>query len=339
MKRYAQRERSAAPSTPATAAVGIDLAKRSLAACLRLPSGKSYQRQFANELSGFQALLAWLAHYPSPPVPVCMEATGTYGEALAVFLHEQGYPVSVVNPHRIVHYAKSQGTRHKTDPVDARVIAEFCAKEQPPRWTPPPARYRYLQALLRHQETLEQDQQRERNRLKSAEHPPFVRQSLEAGLAQLEAALTAVAAEIQAHLASQPELQAQLKLLLSIPGIGEETALWLLAELGGCAGFQRAPEVASYVGVEPRLRQSGPWKGTTRMSKQGNVWLRKALYFPALSALRWNPVIRAFGERLRERGKAALAVVVAAMRKLLHLAFGVLRHQRPFDPAWTGPTP
>jgi transposase len=173
MKRYAQRERSAAPSTPATAAVGIDLAKRTLAACLRLTSGKSYQRQFANDLAGFQALVAWLAHYTPLPVPVCLEATGTYGEALAVYLHEQGYAVSVVNPHRIVHYARSQGTRHKTDPVDARVIAEFCAKEQPPRWTPPAAHYRYLQALLRHQETLEQDQQRERNRLQSAEHPPL----------------------------------------------------------------------------------------------------------------------------------------------------------------------
>lgn len=336
MKRYAKRDQPAAPST---AAVGIDLAKRTLAACLRLSTGKCYQRQFANELTGFQALVAWLAKYTQPPLPVCLEATGTYGEALAVYLHEQGFPVSVVNPHRIVHYAKSQGTRHKTDQVDARVIAEFCAKEQPPRWTPPAASYRYLQALLRHQETLEQDQQRERNRLNAAEHPSFVRQSLEAGLAQLDAALTAVAAEIEVHLAAQPELQAQLQLLISIPGIGAETACWLLAELGGGAGFQRAPEVASYVGVEPRLRQSGPWKGTTRMSKQGNVWLRKALYFPALSALRWNPVIRAFGERLRARGKVPMAIVVAAMRKLLHLAFGVLRHQQPFDPAWTGGTP
>lgn len=335
MKRYAKRERSEATST----AVGVDIAKRTFAACLRLPQGKCYQRQFANDLTGFQALVAWLTKYTSSPVPVCMEATGTYGEALAVYLHEQGYPVSVVNPHRIVHYAKSQGTRHKTDQVDARVIAEFCAKEAPPRWAPPAAHYRYLQALLRHQETLEQDQQRERNRLAAAAHPPFVRQSLEAGLTQLDAALGAVATEIQAHLAAQPELQAQLQLLISIPGIGVETACWLLAELGGCAGFQRAPEVASYVGVEPRLRQSGPWKGTTRMSKQGNVWLRKALFFPALSALRWNPVIRAFGARLRERGKVPMAIVVAAMRKLLHLAFGVLRHQRPFDPAWTGVTP
>lgn len=152
--------------------------------------------------------------------------------------------------------------------------------------------------------------------------------------------MIAVAAEIQAHLAAPPELQAQLKLLISIPGIGVETACWLLAELGGCVGFQRPPEVASYAGgVEPRLHQSGPWKGTTRMSKQENVWLRKALFFPALSALRWNPLIRAFEARRRERGKAPMAIVVAAMRKLLHLAFGVLRHQRPLNPAWSGITP
>jgi transposase len=315
--------------------LGVDIAKRTFAVCLRRRCGAYQRRQFDNDLSGFQALLLWIARYTDEKPWVCLEATGTYGEALALFFHDRGYRVSVVNPYRILSQARTQGARHKTDQVDARVIADFCAKEQPPLWAPPDPMYRYLQALLRHHETLEVNLQRERNRLEAAEHPPFVRQSLEAGIAHLSTALAAVAAEIAAHLAAQPQLRAQQALLVSIPGIGSATAQWLLAELGGCQRFHSAREVAAYAGVEPRLKQSGPWKGTTRMSKQGSVWLRKALYFPALTALRWNPLVQALGERLRQRGKAPMAIIVAAMHKLLHLAYGVLHQQRSFDASWT----
>lgn len=333
MKRHAKVE----PHLPTT--LGVDIAKRNFAACLRPSRGACQRRQFDNNLPGFQALLAWIARYTDEKPWVCLEATGTYGEALAQFCHDRGYRVSVVNPYRILCHARGQGTRHKTDEVDARVIADFCAKEQPSLWAPPDPMYRYLQALLRHHETLEENLQRERNRLEAAEHPPFVRQSFEAGLAHLSAALTAVEAEIAAHLAAHPPLRAQQELLVSIPGIGQATAQWLLAELAGCQRFHSAREVAAYVGVEPRLKQSGPWKGTTRMSKQGSVWLRKALYFPALTALRWNPLVQALGERLRQRGKAPMAIIVAAMHKLLHLAYGVLHHGKAFNAAWTSPNP
>ena len=317
-----------------SAALGIDIAKRTFHACLRLPSGKYRSRQFDNQLSGFHALLAWLAKHQGAAVHACMEATGTYGEALALFLYEQGHPVSVVNPLQIVRYAQSQSTRAKTDQVDAQVIADFCAKEEPVRWSPPEPVYRYLQALLRHRETLLETRQRERNRLGAADHPPFIRAAFEAHLAHLDAALQAVDAEIRTHLAAHPELRAEHQRLCTIPGIGALTASWLLGELGGGRRFRSAREVAAYVGLEPRLRQSGPWKGQTRLSKRGNVWLRKALYFPALAALRFNPVVQQLATRLRERGKVPMAVVGAAMRKLLHLAFGVLRQGQDFDPAW-----
>ena len=327
-----KRRASVLPHFPT--ALGVDIAKRKFSACLRLPHGKEYQRSFDNDRTGFLALVAWVAKYTQVMPWVCLEATGTYGEALAAFLHDRGYRVSIVNPFQILSHARSKGTRHKTDQVDARVIADFCAKEQPPQWVPPAPRYRYLQALLRHRETLAENRQRERNRLAAAEHPPFVRQSLEAGIAQLTTALEAVEAELVRHVASEPELKTEQQLLVSIPGIGVETARWLLAELGGCHRFRRAREVATYAGVEPRLQESGQWKGTTRMSKQGSVWLRKALYFPALTALRWNPIIRAFCQRLQERGKAPMAIVVAAMRKLLHLAYGVLHNKQRFDAEW-----
>lgn len=315
--------------------LGLDMAKRTFDACVRLASGKYRHRKFDNQLAGFRALLAWLQQLQVVRVHACLEATGTYGEALAAFLHAQGHTVSVVNPKRTVHFAKSRLARAKTDKVDARLIADFCHQEQPALWTPPAPAYRELQALMRHRETLLETQIRERNRLEAAEHPPLVRQSLEALLTYLAESLAATEAAIRAHVKAHPELQAQKKLLLTIPGIGATTAHWLLAELGGGHGFRRAREVAAYAGVEPRIRESGQWVGTTRMSKQGNAWLRKALYYPALTALRCNPVLQAFGARLRERGKVPMAIVGAAMRKLLHIVFGVLRHEQAFDAAWT----
>jgi transposase len=316
--------------------LGLDIAKRSFDACLRLPAGKYRHRKFENNLAGFKALHAWVVGQNALTIHVCMEATGTYGEALAAFLHDQGHRVSVVNPKRIVHFAKSRLSRAKTDKVDARLICDFCAQEQPDSWSPPARGYRELQALVRHGEVLSQDLQRERNRLDAAEHPTFVRQSLETLIAHLEQALAAVEEAIRWHFAAYPELQAQKKLLLSIPGIGETTARWVLAELAGGRGFRSARQVAAYAGLEPRLQQSGPWKGKTRISKQGNTWLRKALYFPAICGLTWNPVIRAHGDRLRQRGMAPRAIIGAAMRKLLHLAYGVLHTERAFDPLWAG---
>jgi transposase len=323
-----------APLAP-LAPLGIDIAKRSFDAVVLLPTGKPHHKHFANSPAGFQALLAWLQKRSVTQVHACREATGTYGEALATFLHDQGHRVSVVNPKRIAHYAKSRLSRAKTDKGDAHLIAAFCQQEQPTAWTPSDPMYRTLRALLRHREARVQTRQRERNRLGSGCHPAAVRTSLQAFLTYLETALEKVEQAIRAHLAAHPELQAQRKLLLSIPGIGEATAHWLLAELGGAHGFRSARQAAAFVGLDPRLLQSGVWQGQTRLSKQGNALLRAALYFPALTALRFNPVLQAFAARLRERGKGKMVIVGAVMRKLVHLAFGVLHNDKAFDPAWT----
>lgn len=141
------------------------MAKRTLAACVRLSSGKYRHRQFDNQLAGFQALLAWLQQLQLARVHACLEATGTYGEALAAFLHARGSTVSVVNPKRMVHFAKSRLARAETDKVDARLIADFYHQEQPAPWIPPVPAYRELQALMRHRETLLETQICERGKV------------------------------------------------------------------------------------------------------------------------------------------------------------------------------
>ena len=267
----------------------------------------------------------------------CLEATGRYGEALALCLHQQGHTVSVVNPLIIARYAQSKLSRAKTDKADARLIAEFCQKEQPVAWTPLPPEVQALQALVRRLESLQEMRQMEQNRLGAGDHPEAVRASLEAHLAYLEAAIRQTEAQIREHLSGHPGLREARELLLSIPGIGEKTVAYLLAELGLMQQFRHARQAAAFGGLTPRIYQSGTSvKKRESFSKLGSARLRKALYFPAISALQHNPLIRALGERLRGAGKGAMVVIGAAMRKLLHLAYGVLKSGKPFDPQWTG---
>ena len=264
--------------------LGIDIAKGSFDVVLLTPD-RSRHRRFDNTPAGFTALATWLAQQGAPHVQACLEATGTYGEALATFLADAGHRVSGVNPKRIAPFAKSRLARAKTDKMDAGLIAAFCAPERPALWQPPAPMYRHLQALLRHRDDRERIQPQERNRLGAAVHPPAIQQSLAAQLAYLDQALAAVEQLLREHLAAHPELQAQRQLLLTIPGSGETTARWLLAELAGGTKFRRAAQAAAYAGLEPRIQQSGLWAGKkSRLRKQGNAYVRKALYCPALTA-------------------------------------------------------
>jgi transposase len=318
-----------------TWSLGLDVAKENLDACLLLPTGKFKHRRFPNHPDGHAALLAWLQQLGAPQVHACLEATGTYGQAIALFLHQQGQTVSVLNPKVVAHYAHSQLRRAKTDRVDAKLLAQYGEKEQPAPWTPPTAELQELQALVRRREALEQMRQMERNRLAAATHPAPVPASLEAHLGYLEEALQATEQAIREHLDQHPGLKKQAELLLSIPGIGETTAVWLLAELGDVKRFRCARQVLAFAGLTPTKAESGqPPHGQERLCKIGSGRLRKALYFPALVALRWNPVVQEFGARLQGKGKHKMVVVGAAMSKLLQLAYGVLKSEKKFTAAY-----
>lgn len=260
-----------------------------------------------------------------------MEATGTYGERLAETLVDAGLTVSVVNPAAIEAYARSQLTRTKTDPVDARLIAHFCATQRPPAWQPLPREIRELQAVVRRLDALEEMRTQERNRLAAEPAHSAVRTSIEHVVTLLEAEMATLRRQIQDHFDHHPGLRTQRDLLTSIPGIGETTAAILLAELGPTGRFKRAATCAAFVGVVPRERSSGASvRRKPVLSKLGNGSVRKALYFPAITALRFNPIVRALRDRLRAKGKHRMAIVGAAMRKLIHLAYGVLKSGEPF---------
>ena len=316
-----------------TAYLGIDIAKRKFDVALARPDGTVRVKACPNTPAGYTELVAWVARHHAGPIHACLEATGPYGEPVAEALADAGYTVSVVNPAMIEAYARSRLTRTKTDRVDARLIAQFCATQQPPAWEPLPREVRTLQAFVRRLDALDGMRTQERNRLAAEPGDAVIRASIQHVIDLLEAEMTTLRARIHDHFDQHPDLRTQRDLLTSIPGIGEATAAVLLAEFGPLARFRQAPACAAFAGLVPRHGLSGSSVHRKAvLSKLGAPALRKALFYPAMVALRHNPIIAAFGQRLRAKGKHKMVVIAAAMRKLTHLAFGVIKTGQPFNP-------
>ena len=313
--------------------LGLDIAKVKFNVCLLQLTGKLKHKVFPNTVAGFGLLLAWLEKQQVSQVHACLEATGTYGEALSHYLHDCGYTVSVMNPAAIKAFAASRLSRTKTDRVDAELIARFCLAHEPPPWIPPAPEIRELQALVRRLESLIGMRVAEENRLSSGLTVVAVRTSVEEMIAHLKDQISRTEKLIRRHINNHPGLKQQRELLNSIPGIADTTAAVLLAEVPNLKLYRSARQVAAFAGLVPRERQSGSSvRGRVRLSKIGNARLRKALYFPAITALRCSAFFQAWAEGLRQRGKCKMSVIGAVMRKLIHIAYGVLKSGRPFDP-------
>lgn len=319
-----------------TAILGIDIAKAKFVVVLRTADGKRRRKSCPNTTVGFAELAAWLQRQHVTHVHACLEATGTYGDALAVWLHDAGHRVSVVNPAVIHGYARAQLVRSKTDAIDADLIAHFTATQQPPAWTPPAREIRELQALVRRLDALYEMHTQETNRLAAGVPSAAVCASIEAVLASLTGQIAHVKQLIRDHIDRHPGLRQQRELLTSIPGIGETTATVLIAELFD-KPYASARQAAAFAGLVPRLRESGTLRGRARLSKVGPGRIRKALYFPAIAALRFNPTIRSVQHRLHIAGKPKMVIIGAAMRKLIHIAYGVLKSGRAYQATYAHP--
>jgi transposase len=315
--------------------VGLDVAKGKADVCLLHPDGRRVCDCFESSRAGHQKLLAWLdLQRGAWTVHAALESTGPYSRPWCELLHAAGHAVSLLNPLRPKAYAQACGQRNKTDRVDARLLAEFVAQRRPHRWTPPSAALEELKELTRRREDLLTLVQAEKNRLESA-LCRSVRDSLVRSIRDLKKELARVEDDLDQLLGRQATLRSQEKLLCSIPGIGKVSARKILAELPEACCFQRARQAAAYAGLSPRRHESGKTvRKKGRLSKVGNAVLRKALYMPALVALKHNPLIKAFAQRLRTNGKCEKVILGAAMRKLLLISYGVLKHQKPFNPAY-----
>lgn len=317
--------------------LGIDVAKAKLDCALRLPDGKLRSKVVENNFKGFKVLTEWLEKHGATTVHVCMEATGVYWEAVAEYLASQGMAVSVVNPAQIKAFGASRMVRTKTDKVDAKLIAEFCFERRPEPWQAPTPSEQALRAMVLRLDALQAMRTQESNRLEVA------REAVSAGIVKhiewLDEQIKALAKTIHDHIDGDKTMKNKQAILESIPGIGERTTAILLAFYSNLDRFSNARQAVAFAGLDPRQHESGSSvKGKPRLSKIGHAFLRKALYMPAMVALYRTDWGELFRERLAAAGKPPKLIIGAMMRKLVHVAYGVLKSEKSFNPALHGLT-
>lgn len=318
--------------------LGMDVAKAKLDCCLLLDeaSSKRKTKVVSNTQSGIVDLLVWVGkQHVSPEVlHVVMEGTGVYHEQAALALADAGVKVSIINPAQIKDFGRGLAVRTKTDGVDSLVLARYGALLKPAAWTPPAPEARTLQALLARREAIAQDLQRERNRQEKADAtdtPDRIQKSLADSIEFLVKQLAELQQDIDQHIDRHPSLKNDLALLQSIPAVGPQVGGNMLSVMHS-HDFGSAEQLAAYLGLVPVERQSGSSVlGRARLSKAGPARIRAVLYMAAIVATRYNPHVKAVYERLLARGKSKMSALGAAMRKLVHLCFGVLKTRQPYQ--------
>jgi len=322
--------------------VGIDVSKVKLdVAWLKdIDKVKVKTKVFANEAADFNQLIDWLKANINPDltdIHVTLEATGIYHENIAYYLHEQGLNVSIVNPAFVRSYADSLGSRHKTDKKDSILLARYAYTAKPDLWTPPPAEARHLKSLLSRLDALQEDLQRELNRQEKADATdtaPIVKASIEQMIDTLKIAIAKLNDDIDDHIDKHPNLKQDQQLLESIKGVGPVVSKQMVSLMHN-KQFTKASQVAAFLGLVPKHVESGQFKGKSRLAKNGSSDIRAKLFMAAIVSKQWNPDIKAQYDRLLARGKCKMQAICAAMRKLVHICFGVIKHQMPYQPQVT----
>lgn len=310
----------------------VDISKLKFDVALINHMSKTKHATFTNDPAGFAKFKQWLESLGAISAHVCMEATGRYGEDLALFLSNNTIKVSVVNPALIKAFSRSEGIRVKTDKVDAGVIARFCKSHTPEAWLAPSSETQEIRDLYRFLQDLSDDKQRCENRMEKLGNDKESFKTWAQLVETYDNKIKGIEAKIKTLIDSNDDLGKKEELLESIKGVGFKSAVAILSEMPDVNSFKNAKQAAAFAGLTPSVRQSGSsihCNGS--LSKAGNVRLRKALYMPTLVAIRYNPIIKEFYERLVKKGKKKMVAIAAAMRKLLHIIFGVLKHELPFN--------
>lgn len=312
--------------------LGVDISKRKFDVCLMI-NGKSMHKIFDNNQEGYQKLEAWCLTHEAGHMHICMEATSYYGEGLAQFAYQKGHTVSVVNPAQTKAFTKSELLRGKTDKSDAAAIARFCIAHNPVSWQPQPKELRDLRDMHRCLKSLKEQKQHIANKLENENIYSVVRKSWLALLKEFDKQIEKLEQEMKKHIKSDPHLKEKVENLTSIKGVGETTAYAIISEMPAVEGFQNARQYAAFAGLNPVQKQSGSSiKTRGRICKMGSGGIRKALYMPAMVVKTHNPHFKEFCNRLEKKGKSPKVIIVAIMRKLLHICFGVLKHNQKFNP-------
>lgn len=305
--------------------VGIDVSKASLDVAVHRPATRWTVDYTEATLPSLVARLTALA-----PALIVLEATGGLEVPLVGAVAAAGLPVVVVNPRQVRDFAKATGRLAKTDTLDAAVLAHFAAAVQPAVRPLPDAATQGLAAVVTRRRQLVDMLTAERNRLSCA--PLGLRKELQAHIRWLERRIAGLDTDLEHAIRTSPVWRAQEDLLRSVPGIGPIVARTLLAQLPELGTLAPKP-LAALVGVAPLNRDSGLFRGRRKVGG-GRAAVRAVLYMGTLAAVRFNPVLRPFYQRLRAAGKLPKVALTACMHKLLTILNALLKHQRRWDPAY-----
>jgi transposase len=322
---------------PIEQCIGIDIAKESFTACVCQRDLSGDRRlspvvELKNNRTGFNQLVKWFRKLSTSKVPVTlvMEATGNHYENLAYHFYNLNMRLSVVLPNKVLHYAKSLNVKTKTDAVDARVIAQLGVERKLSSWKPPRPIFKQLKELTRQYSELKKEKTVFLNRIdaiRSGYDPhSFTIKSNKAVIKTLQKQIQICEEEIETLIKSDEWLWAKVKNVLTIKGVGFITVAIVLAETQGFEFVQNIRQLASYAGLDVVRRESGTSVlGKTRISKKGNGRIRSALYFPAISAGRYNEDMKQKYHRITNGKPSKMVGITALQRRVLILMYTLWR--------------
>lgn len=322
--------------------VGIDISAKQLSIAYTTKPRAAKRFDVGYTPAGLEELVERLGRIEAETkrILVVMEATGNYWIQVALYLYQQGVAVSVINPAQGHYFAQALLQRGKSDPLDAKVLAWLALSLQPEAWTPPPAVYEELRQRLVERDALIDMRQQVRNQRYALGHNPHevasIGQRMADHLQLLEVQIKQVERELEQAITQDATWAAAARRLRSIPGVGLISAGWILVATVNFSQADTPEQVVAYAGLAPQPHQSGTsLKGRNTIGHGGHARLRTALYMAVVSAIRCNPMIRVFYQRLVEHGKLKKVALCAAARKLLHLAWALVKHQTTFDPHYS----
>lgn len=322
--------------------LGIDVSKLNLSLSLGFLTEKlvkefTTHEDVSNDLSGYKELLKWLKKSVDSNVEllVVMEATGVYHQGIAHYLHKQGYAVSVMQSGRVKRYAQSLDQRSKTDALDSRMLSMLGLERTIRLWQPPSKELQQLKGLSRERSSLLKDRITETNRqgaiASSAYSNTKALKRHRNRLKLLTAQILVIEEEMQELISKNEDLERKIGFMMSIPGVSFISAATVIGETLGFESIVNAKQLASYAGYDVVLRESGNFKGKTRISKRGNSHIRAALHMPSMTCVRCNPTLKQFYNRLKPNKAKPLVALIAVQRKLLILMYTLWKNEEVYD--------
>ena len=325
--------------------VGVDISKDTFDATLvQLTVKQEFKiaghRKFSNTQKGFEQLLCWTNERKQDDISLSftMEATGVYYEKLAYYLDGHEQDVCVVLPNKAKKYAESLDNKSKTDKLDAKCLGKLGAERKLRKWKVQGESYRELKQLTREREALIQERSSAKCQLHalkfSANASPNSIKRNNSRIVFLDAQIKEIETELKNIISEDKWLAKKAEKIQTIPGVALITLAIIIAETNGFASIENIKQLASYSGLDIVENQSGQWKGKTKISKKGNSHIRKALYFPAFSFLKYDKNANNLYNRIKEKKEKPMVAAVAVQRKLLGLIYVLWKNDTIYDPRY-----